>query len=138
MHVCISRQQSWNCRYPVHKYSYTSNRIHGPFLFHMNYWVVFGGRLIFGVDLYSEKWSIKTYVYIHSAFAVCIVHCSLVYQFEHSGKVRRAWFKFGFENFYSSLLSGSASFLCAALMSPQRTKQYCPQIEYFAPLLHVW
>ena len=66
------------------------------------------------------------------------VHCSLVYQFEHSGKVRRAWFKFGFENFYSSLLSGSASFLCAALMSPQRTKQYCPQIEYFAPLLHVW
>ena len=65
-----------------------------------------------------------------SAFAVCIVHCSLVYQFEHSGKVRRAWFKFGFENFYSSLLSGSASFLCAALMSPQRTKQYCPQIEY--------
>ena len=73
-----------------------------------------------------------------SAFAVCIVHCSLVYQFEHSGKVRRAWFKFGFENFYSSLLSGSASFLCAALMSPQRTKQYCPQIEYFAPFLHVW
>ena len=73
-----------------------------------------------------------------SAFAVCIVHCSLVYQFEHSGKVRRAWFKFGFKNFYSSLLSGSASFLCAALMSPQRTKQYCPQIEYFAPLLHVW
>ena len=65
-----------------------------------------------------------------SAFAVCIVHWSLVYQFEHSGKVRRAWFKFGFENFYSSLLSGSASFLCAALMSPQRTKQYCPQIEY--------
>ena len=65
-----------------------------------------------------------------SAFAVCIVHCSLVYQFEHSGKVRRAWFKFGFKNFYSSLLSGSASFLCAALMSPQRTKQYCPQIEY--------
>ena len=58
------------------------------------------------------------------------VHCSLVYQFEHSGKVRRAWFKFGFENFYSSLLSGLASFLCAALMSPQRTKQYCPQIEY--------
>ena len=41
-------------------------------------------------------------------------------------------------NFYSSLLSGSASFLCAALMSPQRTKQYCPQIEYFAPLIHVW
>ena len=65
-----------------------------------------------------------------SAFAVCIVHCSLVYQFEHSGKVRRAWLKFGFENFYSSLLSGSASFLCAALMSPQRTKQYCPQIEH--------
>ena len=65
-----------------------------------------------------------------SAFAVCIVHCSLVYQFEYSGKVRRAWFKFGFENFYSSLLSGLASFLCAALISPQRTQQYCPQIEY--------
>ena len=64
------------------------------------------------------------YIYIYS------MHCSLVYQFEHSSKVRRAWFKFGFENFYSSLLSGSASFLCAALMSPQRTKQYCPQIEY--------
>ena len=40
-----------------------------------------------------------------------------------------AWFKFGFENFCSSLLSGSVSFLCAALMSPQRTEQYCPQIE---------
>ena len=58
------------------------------------------------------------------------MQCSLVYQFEHSGKVRRAWFKFGFENFYSSLLSGPALFLCAALMSPQRKKQYCPQIEY--------
>ena len=72
-----------------------------------------------------------------SAFAVCIVHCSLVYQFEHSGKVRRAWFKFGFENFYSSLLSGSASFLCAALMSPQRTKQYCPQIEYIYIYIYI-
>ena len=59
------------------------------------------------------------------------MHCSLVYQFEHSGKVRRAWFKFGFENLYSSLLSGSASFLCVVLMSPQRTKQYSVQIEYF-------
>ena len=26
-------------------------------------------------------------------------------------------------------------FLCAALTSPQRTKQFCPQIEYFAPAL---
>ena len=51
-----------------------------------------------------------------SAFAVCIVHCSLVYQFEHSSKVRRACFKFGFENFYSSLLSGSGILipLCCA------------------------
>ena len=73
-----------------------------------------------------------------SAFAVCIVHCSLVYQFEHSGKVRRAWFKFGFENFYSSLLSGSASFLCAALMSPPRTKQYCPQIEYIYIYIYIY
>ena len=63
------------------------------------------------------------------------MNCSLVYQFEHSGKVRRAWFKFGFENFYSSLLSGSASFLCAALMSPQRTKQYCPQSEVRIPVV---
>ena len=74
---------------------------------------------------------LKRYIYI------CIVHCSLVYQFEHSGKVRRAWFKFGFENFYSSLLSGSASFLCAALMSPQRTKQYCPQIEYIYIYIYI-
>ena len=73
-----------------------------------------------------------------NAFAVCIVHCSLVYQFEHSGKVQRAWFKFGFENFYSSLLSGSASFLCAALMSPQRTKQYCPQIEYIIIYIYIY
>ena len=58
-----------------------------------------------------------------------IVHCLLVHQFEHSGKVRRAWVKSGLENFYSSLLSGSASFLCAALMSLQRMKQYWPQIE---------
>ena len=28
MHVCISRQQSWNCTYHVHKYSCTSYRIH--------------------------------------------------------------------------------------------------------------
>ena len=95
------------------------------------------------IQLCNKKKTCLIYIYISlpyfmfgralswgSAFAVCIVHCSLVYQFEHSGKVRRAWFKFGFENFYSSLLSGSASFLCAALMSPQRTKQYCPQIEY--------
>ena len=40
------------------------------------------------------------------------------------------WFKFRFGNFYSSLLSGSASFLDAALRSPQRTKLYCLQIEY--------
>ena len=65
-----------------------------------------------------------------SAFAVCIVRCSMVYQFEHSGKVRWVWFEFLSENFYSSLLSDSASFLCAALMSPQRTKQCCLQIEY--------
>ena len=31
---------------------------------------------------------------------------------------------------YSSLPSGSASFLCAALMSPQRAKQHCPQSEF--------
>ena len=97
------------------------------------------------MDVRFDSGTVTVYIYIYislpyfmfgralswgSAFAVCIVHCSLVYQFEHSDKVRRAWFKFGFENFDSSLLSGSASFLCAALMSPQRTKQYCPQIEY--------
>ena len=37
---------------------------------------------------------------------------------------------FGFENSYSSLLSGSASFLCAALTSPLRARQFCPQTEY--------
>ena len=30
------------------------------------------------------------------------------------------------------IASDSAPFLCAALMSPQRTKQFCPQIEYIA------
>ena len=39
----------------------------------------------------------------------------------------RPWFKYGF-GIYFSLQSGSASFLCAVLMSPQRTKQFCPQI----------
>ena len=33
-------------------------------------------------------------------------------------------------NFGFSLLSGSASFLCAVLMSPQRVRQCCPQIEW--------
>ena len=36
----------------------------------------------------------------------------------------------GFENFNSSPLSGSASFPCTALTSPQKTEQYYPQIEY--------
>ena len=36
---------------------------------------------------------------------------------------------FGFEDFYSSVLSSLASFLCAAQMSPQRMKPYCPQTE---------
>ena len=46
-------------------------------------------------------------------------------QIEHSGKMQRAWFKLGlwiFLNF--ELLSSSASFLCAALMSPQSTLNY--------------
>ena len=37
----------------------------------MNYWVVFGGRLILGVDLYSEKMEyidIYTYTYIKISF----------------------------------------------------------------------
>ena len=82
-----------------------------------------GGERKRNLLFWSSRYSIYIYIYI-------CVHCSLVYQFEHSGKVRRAWFKFGFENFYSSLLSGSASFHCAAMMNPQRMKQYCPQIEY--------
>ena len=64
-----------------------------------------------------------------NAFAVCIVHRSLVHHFEASGKVRRYWFKFWFEEFYFALLPCSASFLCAPLMSQQKTKQNCPQIE---------
>ena len=49
-----------------------------------------------------------------SAFAVCIVHCSLVYQFEHSGKVRRAWFKFGFEFlFFIAIRFGLIPLCCA-------------------------
>ena len=57
MHVCISRQQLWNCTYHVHKYSCASNRIHGSFLFLHELSGGFGGRLIFGVDLYSGKCS---------------------------------------------------------------------------------
>ena len=70
--------------------------------------------------------------HVEHAYAACtyigIVHCSLVYQCVHSGKVR-AWFKVGLEKFHSSRLPGSASFLCAELTSSQRTKPYCPQIE---------
>ena len=43
---------------------------------------VFGGALSWG-----------------SAFAVCIVQCSLVYQLEHSGKVQRAWLKLALKIF---------------------------------------
>ena len=65
----------------VHKYSCTSNRIHGPFLFYMNYRVVLGGRHIFGVDLYSGKCSIYTYTYISILYkrvvCVCLSVCLL-------------------------------------------------------------
>ena len=63
-----------------------------------------------------------------SLFTLCIAHwfisLSTLARYDESG------LNFSFENFYFSLLSGSDSLLCAALMSPQRTKQYCPQIEY--------
>ena len=58
-----------------------------------------------------------------SAFAVCVTQSSLTCQLEHSGRYVPAWKK------CFSLLSGLASFLCAALMSPQRTKQFRAQIK---------
>ena len=74
--VGISRHQSWNCTYHVHKYSCTSNRIDGPFLLYMNCLVVFWGRLIFGVDLYSGKCSLYTYIYTYKkVVCVCLLVC---------------------------------------------------------------
>ena len=49
-----------------------------------------------------------------------------------------AWFKFALRIYFPSLLSGPASFPCAVLMRPQTPKQYCPQIEYYAPLPCAW
>ena len=43
-----------------------------------------------------------------------------------------------FENFHSSSLSRTASFLSAALMSPQRTNQYCPHIEKYCRYKNFW
>ena len=51
---------------------------------------------------------------------------SLTCQFEHSGKVRSGLIG----NFYFHCYQVRPHFLCAALTSPQRTKQFCPQIEY--------
>ena len=65
------------------------------------------------------------------AFAVCVMQSSLTCQFEHSGKVRSGLIG----NFYFHCYQVRPHFLCAALTSPQRTKQFCPQIEYFAPAL---
>ena len=65
---------------------------------------------------------------VPSLFALCIAHwftsLSTLARYDEPG------LNLALRIFYSSLLSSSASFLCAALMSPQRTKQYCPQIEY--------
>ena len=63
-----------------------------------------------------------------SLFAWCIAHwftsLNTLARYDEPG------LNLGFENSYSPLLSGLASLLCATLMSPQRRKQYCPQIEY--------
>ena len=55
-----------------------------------------------------------------SAFAVCITQSSLTCQFEHSGKVRSGLIG----NFYFHCYQVRPHFLCAALMSSQRTKQH--------------
>ena len=64
---------------------------------------------------------------VPSLSALCIAHwfasLSTLARYDEPGS------NFGLENTYSSLPSGSASFLCAARRCPQRTKQYCQQIE---------
>ena len=55
-----------------------------------------------------------------SAFAVCITQSSLTCQFEHSGKVCSGLIG----NFYFHCYQVRPHFLCAALMSSQRTKQH--------------
>ena len=58
----------------------------------------------------------------------CLAPTGVEWRFVH--KVSINCNIFGFENLYSSVLSGLASLLGAALMSPQRTEQYCAQTEY--------
>ena len=55
-----------------------------------------------------------------SAFAVCVMKSSLTCQFEHSGKVRSGLIG----NYYFHSYQVRPHFLCAALMSSQRTKQH--------------
>ena len=56
--------------------------------------------------------------------ALCFAHCL---QFEHSGKVRR-WVRFKSASGNSFFVATWSSLtLCAALMSPQRAKQFCLQ-----------
>ena len=69
-----------------------------------------------------------------SAFAVCITQSSLTCQFEHSGKVRSGLIG----NFYFHCYQVRPHFLCAALMSSQRTKQHAVRrLSIFAPALVV-
>ena len=66
-----------------------------------------------------------------SAFAVCGMQSSQTCKFEHSGKVRSGLvlLKSGFGKFIFNCYQVRSHFLCAALMSPQRTNQFCTQIE---------
>ena len=67
-----------------------------------------------------------------SAFAACVVQSSLICQFESSGKVLPGLVKIWL---IIHCYQVRPHFLSAALMSPQRTKQFCPHIEYFVPAL---
>ena len=61
------------------------------------------------------------------------VSSALTCQFEHSGKVSSDLIG----NFYFHCYQVRPHFLCAALTSPQRTKQFCPQIEHVHVHVHI-
>ena len=74
----------------------------------------------------TKQHAVRRLSYIAYIYAVCVMQSSLTCQFEHSGKVRSGLIG----NFYFHWYQVRPHFLCAALTSPQRTKQFCPQIEY--------
>ena len=67
--------------------------------------------------------------HVGSAFAVCVMQSSLTCQLEHSSKVRSGLVYIWLWKIYFHCYQARPHFLCAALMSPQRTKQFCLQIE---------